>query len=41
MLYIIHPNIWVRGAVKFFKPFISNKFWNKLVYINNANDIFK
>eukprot|EP01117_Protostelium_nocturnum_P012309 TRINITY_DN4530_c0_g1_i3.p1 TRINITY_DN4530_c0_g1~~TRINITY_DN4530_c0_g1_i3.p1 ORF type:complete len:485 (+),score=157.96 TRINITY_DN4530_c0_g1_i3:89-1543(+) len=40
-LYIIHPTLWVKGTLRFFKPFISSKFWQKLVYIEEVNDIYK
>jgi len=39
-LYIIHPGFWVRATFKFFKPFISGKFWKKLVYISQVTDIY-
>jgi len=39
-LYIIHPTVWVKLIFRLFKPFISNKFWRKLVYIDEGIDIF-
>jgi len=41
LLYVVHPTLWVKAAVKFFKPFISNKFWQKLVYIKEINELFR
>eukprot|EP01119_Soliformovum_irregulare_P008996 TRINITY_DN22107_c0_g1_i1.p1 TRINITY_DN22107_c0_g1~~TRINITY_DN22107_c0_g1_i1.p1 ORF type:complete len:423 (-),score=94.69 TRINITY_DN22107_c0_g1_i1:163-1404(-) len=40
-LYIVHPTFWVRTTFKLFKPFLSHKFWQKLVYIDEPNDIYK
>jgi len=38
-LYIIHPTLWVKMTFVLFKPFISTKFWRKLVYIDTSADI--
>jgi Rho GTPase-activating protein 1 len=40
-LIIVHPNTFTRVTLKLFKPFISSKFWKKLVYIENVTDIYK
>jgi hypothetical protein len=40
MLYIVHPSVWVKMTFKLFKPFISSKFWRKLVYIDQAAELF-
>jgi len=40
-LYIVHPSFWIKATFKFFRPFISNKFWQKLLYIEDINDIYK
>eukprot|EP01090_Pellita_catalonica_P023773 TRINITY_DN9973_c0_g1_i2.p1 TRINITY_DN9973_c0_g1~~TRINITY_DN9973_c0_g1_i2.p1 ORF type:complete len:443 (-),score=69.11 TRINITY_DN9973_c0_g1_i2:905-2170(-) len=39
-LYIIHPGFWIKATLKFFKPFISSKFWTKLVYVSQVTDIY-
>ena len=39
--YIIHASTMVRVTLKLFKPFISNKFWKKLVYIDQVTDIYQ
>jgi len=39
-LYIIHPTVWIKLTLRLFKPFISNKFWKKLTYIDQSADIF-
>lgn len=35
-LYIVQPSRWFRLIAGCFKPFLSTKFWNKLVYVNNS-----
>ncbi|KAL6073521.1 Rho GTPase-activating protein 1 [Balamuthia mandrillaris] len=40
-LYIVHPTWFVKATLKLCKPFISNKFWKKLVYIDNVTDIYQ
>jgi len=32
--------VWVKMTFRLFKPFISNKFWRKLVYIEQSSEIF-
>lgn len=39
--YIIHASTLVRMTLKLFKPFISSKFWKKLVYIDQVTDIYQ
>ncbi|PRP85319.1 RhoGAP domain-containing protein [Planoprotostelium fungivorum] len=40
-LYIIHAPMWIKGIMRMFKPFISAKFWQKLVYVEDVNTIYK
>jgi len=40
-LFIIHPTFWIKTTFKLFKPFISSKFWSKLNYVEQANDIYR
>jgi len=40
-LYIIQPTMFVRSIMKLFKPFISNKFWKKLKYVDNVKEIYQ
>jgi hypothetical protein len=40
-LYIVHPGFWVRTMTKLFKPFISQKFWQKLIYVEDIHDIYR
>jgi Rho GTPase-activating protein 1 len=40
-LYIVHPTFWVRTSFALFRPFLSAKFWRKLVYINDVAELDK
>jgi len=40
-LYIVQPTNFLKGIVKFFKPFLSNKFWKKLHYINEVKELYQ
>ncbi len=40
-LYIVHPTFSVRTLFTLFRPFLSAKFWRKLVYINNVDELDK
>eukprot|EP01125_Pyxidicula_operculata_P019694 TRINITY_DN715_c0_g1_i1.p1 TRINITY_DN715_c0_g1~~TRINITY_DN715_c0_g1_i1.p1 ORF type:complete len:601 (-),score=146.86 TRINITY_DN715_c0_g1_i1:36-1838(-) len=40
-LFVIHPSTLVKTTMKLFKPFISNKFWKKLKYIEDYKQIFQ
>jgi len=40
-VYIIHASTIVRMTLKLFKPFLSSKFWKKLVYIEEVTDIYR
>lgn len=38
-LYVVHPTWTIRVIWNFFKPFISEKFKNKLVYISSLEQL--
>jgi len=38
-LYLIHPSTFTRMCLKFFKPFISEKFWRKLVQVDDVGQM--
>lgn len=38
-LYVIHPTTFIRMVWFFFKPMISDKFKNKLVYTSSLNEL--
>ena len=38
-LYVVHPTLVIRFIWNFFKPFISEKFKNKLIYISSLEEL--
>lgn len=38
-LYVVHPTLFIRFIWKFFSPFISGKFRQKLVYISSLDEL--
>ncbi|XP_055701470.1 uncharacterized protein LOC129800825 [Phlebotomus papatasi] len=39
-LYMVHPTFWLKSLVLMSRPFISSKFWRKLIYIKNLEDLY-
>jgi len=40
-LFVVQPTNLVKGLLKLFKPFVSNKFWRKLHYINEIKELYQ
>lgn len=40
-LYMVHPTFWLKSVVWMARPFISSKFWRKLVYIRTLDDLYR
>uniref|UniRef100_A0A182WKF4 CRAL-TRIO domain-containing protein n=1 Tax=Anopheles minimus TaxID=112268 RepID=A0A182WKF4_9DIPT len=40
-LYMVHPTFWLKSVVWMARPFISSKFWRKLVYVTSLEDLYK
>lgn len=38
-LYVVHPTLFIRWIYSFFRPFISEKFKNKLVYLSSLEEL--
>eukprot|EP00741_Cyanophora_paradoxa_P014890 tig00020828_g14364.t1 len=38
-MIIVHPTLWMRALFAFFGPFLSEKFWSKLIYANYIEDL--
>ncbi|XP_059615935.1 protein prune homolog 2 isoform X2 [Phlebotomus argentipes] len=38
-LYMVHPTFWLKSLVLMSRPFISSKFWRKLIYVKNLEDL--
>lgn len=40
-LFVVHPSFWVRTGFQFFRPFISSKFWKKVVYVDDVRQLYQ
>lgn len=38
-LYIVKPTRWLKFSVALFRPFISTKFWKKLIYVDDSQQL--
>lgn len=38
-LYVVHPTMFIKFVWNFFKPFISEKFKNKLMYVSSIEEL--
>lgn len=38
---MVHPTFWLKSIVWMSRPFISAKFWRKLVYIRSLEELFE
>ena len=38
-IYVVHPSFWTKAVFWFLTPFISGKFWRKLVYVESVADL--
>jgi Rho GTPase-activating protein 1 len=39
-LFIVYPTFWVKTIFRVFRPFVSNKFWSKLVYVDDPKKLY-
>jgi len=39
-VFVVQPTNLIKGLMKLFKPFISNKFWKKLHYIHEIKELY-
>jgi Rho GTPase-activating protein 1 len=40
-LFIVNPSFWVKAGFQFFRPFISSKFWKKVVYVTEMRQLYQ
>ncbi|XP_050095203.1 uncharacterized protein LOC126577556 isoform X1 [Anopheles aquasalis] len=40
-LYMVHPTFWLKSVVWMARPFISSKFWRKLVYVTSLENLYR
>ena len=38
-IYVVHPTFWTKAVFWFLTPFISSKFWRKLVYVDRVAEL--
>ena len=39
-LYVLHPSFWVKSVFWFMTPFLSKKFWSKMIYIDRVGELY-
>lgn len=39
-MYLVHPSFWLKSMVWMLRPFVSAKFWRKLVYVNSLEELY-
>ncbi|XP_055529971.1 uncharacterized protein LOC129721443 [Wyeomyia smithii] len=40
-LYMVHPTFWLKSIVCVARPFISSKFWRKLIYVKTLDELYQ
>ncbi|XP_067646790.1 protein prune homolog 2 isoform X2 [Eurosta solidaginis] len=40
-MYLVHPTFWIKSIVWMTRPFVSAKFWRKLVYVKSLEELAK
>lgn len=38
--YIVHPTFWLKSLIFMTRPFISSKFWRKMVYVPSLEELY-
>ncbi|XP_020801454.1 protein prune homolog 2 [Drosophila serrata] len=38
-MYLVHPTFWIKSLVWMARPFVSTKFWRKLVYVKSLEEL--
>ena len=39
-MYVVHPSFWVKTVFWFLTPFVSKKFWAKMIYIDRIDELY-
>lgn len=39
-LFIVYPTFWVKTIFRVFRPFVSAKFWSKLIYVDDPKKLY-
>ncbi|XP_065361656.1 uncharacterized protein LOC135955250 [Calliphora vicina] len=40
-MYLVHPTFWIKSIIWMTRPFVSTKFWRKLVYVKSLDELSK
>ncbi|XP_055631539.1 uncharacterized protein LOC129771670 [Toxorhynchites rutilus septentrionalis] len=40
-LYMVHPTFWLKSVVWMARPFLSSKFWRKLIYVKTLEELYE
>ncbi|XP_061398912.1 uncharacterized protein LOC133334614 [Musca vetustissima] len=38
-MYLVHPTFWIKSIIWMTRPFVSTKFWRKLVYVKSLDEL--
>ncbi|KAM8709833.1 hypothetical protein ACLKA7_016610 [Drosophila subpalustris] len=38
-MYLVHPTFWIKSLVWMARPFVSTKFWRKLIYVKSLDEL--
>ncbi|XP_034101789.1 protein prune homolog 2 [Drosophila albomicans] len=38
-MYLVHPTFWIKSLVWMARPFVSTKFWRKLIYVKSLEEL--
>ncbi|XP_055606286.1 caytaxin [Uranotaenia lowii] len=39
-MYMVHPTFWLKSVVWMARPFLSSKFWRKLIYVKTLEELY-
>lgn len=39
-MYLVHPTFWLKSIVWMTRPFVSSKFWRKLIYVRSLEELY-
>eukprot|EP00301_Raphidiophrys_heterophryoidea_P017883 c288_g1_i1.p1 GENE.c288_g1_i1~~c288_g1_i1.p1 ORF type:complete len:550 (+),score=143.59 c288_g1_i1:94-1743(+) len=40
-VFVVHPTLWMKMLFWFMTPFVSKKFWAKLIYLDKLSELYK
>lgn len=39
-MYLVHPSFWLKSMVWMLRPFVSTKFWRKMIYVRSLSELY-